>query len=116
MLSNYVFFVQISELNKKLDKLSLKGWIHPFCNMFSFFFMKTEVNQINKDHQKFISGNLVYKEEKSKVQIEVASLCLLSLFIASITGFCSELFKTLTPVEPTFIIIYLYLFKKQTKN
>ena len=27
--SNYDFFFQVSELNKKLDKLSLKGSIHP---------------------------------------------------------------------------------------
>ena len=29
MLSNYNFFLQVSELNKKLDELSLKGWIRP---------------------------------------------------------------------------------------
>ena len=28
-LSNYDFFLQLSELNNKLDKLSLKGWIRP---------------------------------------------------------------------------------------
>ena len=27
--SRWLFFLQVSELNNKLDELSLKGWIHP---------------------------------------------------------------------------------------
>ena len=30
LLSNYVFFLQVSEVKRKLEELSLKGWIYPW--------------------------------------------------------------------------------------
>ena len=62
--------------------------------------------------------NLVYKVENSKAETEFAFLLLLSLLTASVTAL---LFYTTQKVltlikKPTFIIIFLYLSKKQTKK
>lgn len=65
-----------------------------------------------------LCGNLVYQAEKPKSEIEVAFLCLLSLFIKSITGL---LFRTThmsvkTCKKPRFILICLYFSKTLTIN
>ena len=47
--------------------------------------------------------NLVFKVGKSKVERKVALRCLLSLFIASVTGFCFLLLKKCLRLLKTYI-------------
>ena len=66
-----------------------------------------------------LSGNLVYLvEKKSKFEIEVAFLCLLYLLMASVTDllFCTTQMTVSTCKKPRFIIIPLYLSKRQATN
>ena len=57
LLSNYDFFLQVYELSKKLDELSLKGWIHPWYVYFLAF--KRLVNK-NFNHLIFLFKDIIW--------------------------------------------------------
>ena len=64
-----------------------------------------------------LCGNLVYKAEKSKVETEVAFLCLLSTFIASIYGllFCTTQ-KVVTPVKNLHLSLHVCICLKNKRK
>ena len=50
LLPNYDFSLQVSELSKKLDKLSLKGWIRPWVQFKQSLIDTSEYAQVGLNH------------------------------------------------------------------